>query len=266
MRSYVSEVIQPEEFLKMTDEELGERINKGLFVDEAKIDGIFESDFKAEYMERAVYVCPFCGFSEFESHGNEAFCKKCGRKAFSEGVCLTCKRQMPEFTLGISPFVYEGLAASLINRFKNGERYLQNFFAEEMLKSLREKMADEEIKNCILLFVPMTKEKELKRGYNQAKELALLISKELGVALDEGIFIKTRETDEQKKLSSKERAANLKGSYRVCKRKAVKGKTVLLIDDIITTGSTGSECARVLKNAGAKDVIFLTAVSVADRR
>ena len=79
MRSYVSEVIKPEEYSAMTDEELLERINKGLFVDEAKADGIFESDFKAEYMERAVYVCPFCGLSKFESHGNEAFCKTCGR-------------------------------------------------------------------------------------------------------------------------------------------------------------------------------------------
>lgn len=79
MRSYVSEVIMPEEFSAMTDEELSERITEGLFVDEAKEDGIFESDFKAEYLERAVYVCPFCGLSEFESHENEAFCKKCGK-------------------------------------------------------------------------------------------------------------------------------------------------------------------------------------------
>ena len=79
MRSYVSEVIMPEEFSAMTDEELSARITEGLFVDEAKEDGIFESDFKAEYLERAIYVCPFCGLSEFESHGNEAFCKKCGK-------------------------------------------------------------------------------------------------------------------------------------------------------------------------------------------
>ncbi|MBR2639913.1 MAG: 1-acyl-sn-glycerol-3-phosphate acyltransferase [Oscillospiraceae bacterium] len=79
MRSYVSEVIKPEEFSAMTDEELAERINKGLFVDEGKADAVFESDFKAEYMERAVYVCPFCGLSEFESHGNETFCKTCGK-------------------------------------------------------------------------------------------------------------------------------------------------------------------------------------------
>ena len=79
MRSYVSEVIMPEEYSVMTDEELAKRISDGLFVDEAKADGIFESDFSAEYLERAVYVCPFCGFSEFESHGNEVFCKTCGK-------------------------------------------------------------------------------------------------------------------------------------------------------------------------------------------
>ena len=79
MRAYVSEVIMPEEYSVMSDGELAERINDGLFVDEAVADGIFKSDFKAEYMERAVYVCPFCGLSEFESHGNEAFCKTCGR-------------------------------------------------------------------------------------------------------------------------------------------------------------------------------------------
>ena len=79
MRSYVSEVIMPEEISKMTDEELAERINKGLFVDEAKADAVFESEVRAEFMERAVYVCPFCGLSEFESHGNEAFCKTCGK-------------------------------------------------------------------------------------------------------------------------------------------------------------------------------------------
>ena len=79
MRSYVSEVIMPEEYSAMTDAELAERINEGLFVDEAKADAVFESDFRAEYMERAVFVCPFCGLSEFESHGNEAFCKTCGK-------------------------------------------------------------------------------------------------------------------------------------------------------------------------------------------
>ena len=79
MRSYVSEVIMPEEYSAMTDEEFIERIRTGLFVDEAKEGGIFKSEKRAEYIERAAYVCPFCGLSEFESNGNETVCKKCGR-------------------------------------------------------------------------------------------------------------------------------------------------------------------------------------------
>ena len=80
MHSFVSEVINPEEYSTMTDEEFISRIRTGLFVDEAKPDGIFESEKKAEYLERAICVCPYCGLAEFESHGNEAECKKCKRK------------------------------------------------------------------------------------------------------------------------------------------------------------------------------------------
>ena len=80
MRAGVSQVIEPEECASMTDEELYERIRQGLAVDEGNSDGIFESDKRAEYLERAIYVCPSCGLSEFESHGNQVECKKCHRK------------------------------------------------------------------------------------------------------------------------------------------------------------------------------------------
>jgi len=79
MKSYVSEVIFPEEYSKMSDEEFIGRIRGGLYVDEAREGGIFRSEKRAEYLERAAYVCPFCGFSEFESKGNELWCKKCGK-------------------------------------------------------------------------------------------------------------------------------------------------------------------------------------------
>ncbi|MBO5725581.1 MAG: 1-acyl-sn-glycerol-3-phosphate acyltransferase [Clostridia bacterium] len=80
MRSYVSRVIEPQEYEKLTNEELYELIQKELYVDEAKADALFKSGKKAEYLERAMYVCPFCGLSTFESHGNEIECKKCNRK------------------------------------------------------------------------------------------------------------------------------------------------------------------------------------------
>lgn len=80
MRGYVSRVIEPEEAAAMTNEELFAEIEKGLFVDEGVADGIFKSAKRAEYLERAMYVCPFCGLSTFESHGNEIECTKCHRK------------------------------------------------------------------------------------------------------------------------------------------------------------------------------------------
>ena len=80
MHSYVSQIIEPEEYEKLSNDELFELIEKGLYVNEGVSDGFFESTKKAEYLERAIYVCPYCGLSEFESHGNEIECKKCGKK------------------------------------------------------------------------------------------------------------------------------------------------------------------------------------------
>ena len=80
MRAYVARVIEPEEYESLSNQELYEQICEGLFVDEGVADGIFRSNQRAEYLERAVYVCPFCGFSKFESHGNEAECLTCHRK------------------------------------------------------------------------------------------------------------------------------------------------------------------------------------------
>ncbi len=80
IRSHVSEVIEPEEYEGLTNEELMERIQKGLYVDEGVADGIYRSEKRAEYLERAIYVCPFCGLAEFYSQGNESECMRCHRK------------------------------------------------------------------------------------------------------------------------------------------------------------------------------------------
>ena len=79
MRSYVSRVVEPEDYAAMTDEQLFEIIKKELYVNEGVADGFFRSKTRAEYLERAVYVCPFCGFSRFESHGNDVTCLSCHR-------------------------------------------------------------------------------------------------------------------------------------------------------------------------------------------
>jgi ribosomal protein L37AE/L43A len=80
IHSYVSRVIEPEEYEKLTNEDLFAVIESGLRINEGVSNGIFESDKRAEYLERAIYVCPYCGLSEFESNGSEIECKKCHRK------------------------------------------------------------------------------------------------------------------------------------------------------------------------------------------
>lgn len=78
MRAYVSRVMEPEEYRDLTDSELLETICRELYVHEGNGDNEFHHDKRAEYLERAMYVCPTCGLSEFESHGNHISCKKCG--------------------------------------------------------------------------------------------------------------------------------------------------------------------------------------------
>ena len=78
MHSYVSQVIEPETYAEMSPDELLSVIEEGLYVDEGKADGVFRSDKRAEYLERAIYVCPHCGFAKFESTGNDMACTNCG--------------------------------------------------------------------------------------------------------------------------------------------------------------------------------------------
>ena len=80
MRGYVSRVVEPEEYKALSDEQLLELIETELYVDEGKAEGDYPHKQAAEYLERAMYVCPWCGLSSFESHGDVIACKTCGRQ------------------------------------------------------------------------------------------------------------------------------------------------------------------------------------------
>ena len=202
-------------------------------------------------------------------------CPKCGRKTVAEGVCLSCKSRLPRFTRGYSPLVYRGETAAFINRIKNGTPALAPYFAERMAERLQEEwqalerfLGEEKL---LIVPVPLTEKRRLERGYNQAEELAATLCKRLkesgyGVALDTELLQKTRETAQQKHMDRKARQENVAGAYHVHKRKACHDRTIVLVDDIMTTGATGSECAARLFGAGAKEVIFLVAASLPEMR
>lgn len=214
-------------------------------------------------------LCSYCEESLLKT--GEHVCEKCGRKTRAAGVCLTCKSHLPKYTQAFSPFVYDGTVAKLVNRIKNGEPRLALYFGEKMAKYFLSKTIGKEFwqQGVLIVPVPTTKKRLKTRGYNQAEELAksvaaVLESAEINVTLDCDVLQRTKEDFAQKKLGFVERAKNIIGAFHVHKRKMVQGKTLLLIDDVMTTGATGSACAERLLGAGAKAVYFLTAAATSE--
>ena len=163
-------------------------------------------------------------------------CPFCGRKVGEAGACLECKEKPLKTQKARSVFVHEGEAVRFVLRFKRGEKYLAYTGASLMLPLAREEFAHADL----LAFVPMTKKAEKRRGYNQSRLLA----------------------EELSELGRREREENLKGSFRITNGENVKGKSVLIVDDTMTTGSTSSELAAVFLKAGAKRADLLTLTSV----
>ena len=107
----------------------------------------------------------------------------------------------------------------------------------------------------VLIPVPLEKARLKWRGFNQAEEIAKELSKFLNIPLLPDCLIKTKKTIPQVELSDESRRENIKGTFVCGKNEKIRGKAILLVDDVYTTGSTMEECARVLKEAGAKEII-----------
>lgn len=233
------------------------------------------------------YTCDYCGAEVF-SYPTERLCVsceeklgkndgktciKCGRKTVTEGVCLTCKSALPSFSAGYASFVYRGEVASLVNRMKNSTPRLACYLGERMVEYLLEKRADiaETQMPVLVLPIPLTEKRERERGYNQAYLLAENVCKrlkELGVQteLSKDALQKVKDTEMQKHMTRKERAENVKGAFHLHKRKLCRDRKVILIDDIMTTGATASECAEKIIGAGAQEVMLLVAAALPERK
>ncbi|MBR2623237.1 MAG: ComF family protein [Clostridia bacterium] len=207
---------------------------------------------------------------------NGRSCEKCGRMTLAEGVCLSCKSRLPRFHRAYSPFVYRGESASFINRIKTGNPTLALYFAEKMADCLIERFDGIEDfaeggEELMVIPVPLTEERLRLRGYNQAWLLADRVCKRLTekgycAKLYEDVLQKTRDTAQQKHMDYVSRLENVAGAYHVHDRKACRGRTIVLVDDIMTTGATGSECASRLQSADAAKVLFLVGAALPERK
>lgn len=228
-----------------------------------------------EYLKRALFpidlTCAACGKEIFKNGYfcddclktlpfiTEKRCNHCGRAApyFTE-YCDSCIERNLNFDKACSVYEYLLPISKLIKDLKyENKRYI----AEILAKDLAKKYLLEFIAADVLVPVPMTEEREKSRGYNQAELLAESLSKLINVPVFPRA-IKVKETERQATLTAKERAENLKGTFKAYK-KDFCGKSVAIVDDVLTTGATSDELARVLKRAGAKEVYVLTVASVA---
>lgn len=115
----------------------------------------------------------------------------------------------------------------------------------------------------IIISVPLHRKKEQKRGYNQSHLISKQLGGLLGIEVNRTLLIRTKNTDSQSLLNRGERLQNVKDAFQVTDINSVNGKSILILDDILTTGTTLNECCKVLKNAGAGKV---TAAVVATGR
>ncbi len=195
-------------------------------------------------------LCDYC-FCMLDRSELDKFCLKCG----SPKKLCSCKKRVFHFDLTIAPFYNSGIAKRLMHRFKfRRKEHIGKFFARYMVLSVKQYYSDIDFDNII--YVPAEKKTVRKRGYNQSKVLAENMSEILKIPiLDNAIFCHHKKYV-QHKLALKYRFENVKDIYY--SNKSLNGKTVLLVDDIKTTGATLDACSKVLYASGAQRVYCVT--------
>lgn len=182
-------------------------------------------------------------------------------------ICLTCRRNAPEVLRAkrnipliaqwTAVWYYKDKVRSSIHRFKFGNaRGYADFYARELALKLQESSFWGSFD--VLTWVPVSWLRRMFRGYDQSELLAVALGKELGMT-PVRLLKKVRHTLPQSRIrDAAKRRANILNAYRAENTALLSGKRVLLLDDVVTTGATGSECAKTLLINGAKEVFLAT--------
>ena len=193
----------------------------------------------------------------------EPFCLSCGRPLpeEKEQYCADCASKKHKYVRGRALYEYESAAES-IYRFKyGGRREYAEFFGREMAEKLEGYIR--KVSPDALVPVPLSRKRFGRRGYNQAQLLAEVMGAELGIPVYSHLAARVRDTLPQKELNAQERQNNLKRAFKIIEND-VKLNTIIIIDDIYTTGSTIDALAEIFRQSGVKKVYFAT-LSVGSR-
>ncbi len=183
-------------------------------------------------------------------------CSRCGRPS-ALSTCIACKAKHYYFQTARVAGIYEGVLRECVHLFKYGKKaYLAEPLGELLVAMMRNDGCL--IKADLLVPVPLDKRRHREREFNQAYLLAQVISRRFSIPVSSRNLRRTRTTPPQTQLNRRQREKNVRGLFRVGKAKEYQGKTILVIDDVFTTGSTANECAKILSQAGAREVNVLT--------
>jgi ComF family protein len=181
----------------------------------------------------------------------EDVCRKCGADLLPGArACRECRGREFLFSRAVAVGSYVGTLRDLLLRFKlGGEQYL----AREFGRRLAQRVLDEGLEADAVAAVPMRAGALIRRRYNPAEDLARCVAGALQRPYVPALK-KVRSTKPQATLPMKERASNPAGAFAVRRPKLVRSRSILLVDDVLTTGATANECARALLEAGAREV------------
>ncbi|HWI40235.1 MAG TPA: ComF family protein [Verrucomicrobiae bacterium] len=189
-------------------------------------------------------------------------CSVCGVPFATEGGmdhrCGECTDSPPPFSAARSVAHFDGPVQELVHRLKYGHRvHLRRPLALLFVERLGSFLADASPQ--VVVPVPLHRRRLAERGFNQAALIGRPVAAALGIPLDPLALARSRATAAQVSLHADERMRNVRGAFELRRPESVRGKRVLLLDDVYTTGSTVRECARVLRKGGASEVYVATA-------
>jgi ComF family protein len=165
------------------------------------------------------------------------------------GTCAACLAAPPRIARTRSAVAYDDLSRSLAIRLKYGRKVA---LARTMARYMAPLVAGSP--GSVLVPVPLHRSRLWQRGFNQAVLIARELSKAADIDLHTDVLARTRRTPALKGMSHHQRREAVRGAFQVKDKRAVEGKTVILVDDVLTTGSTADACARALQRAGAARV------------
>jgi ComF family protein len=178
-----------------------------------------------------------------------------------DGRCQGCRDFEPEFDRAVSFGEYDGALRSLIHLLKYDKVLpVAPVLGRMVAEAISYLLPQDEDFSPLLVPVPLHSRKRGERGFNQAEVIARAAGKRfpLPIEVASGLLKRQRPTLSQVGLTRDQRVANMAGAFLVTDPARVKGRTVIVVDDVMTTGTTVSECARVLKEAGAERVWAVT--------